>query len=136
MTQAGYFIAAALIAAIVAIYTAISQPAPLEPTRKHGRVSYVIDGDTLILEGVEQRIRLWGVDAAEQGEEGFHEARNWLVKMAEGRKVSYIEINRDRYNRIVARVFFGDGQEINRVMLKKGLVSEYCKYSKGFYDYF
>ena len=135
MTQAGYLIAALVIAAIVAIYITFSQPVPLEPTRKHGKVAFVIDGDTIILEGVEQRIRLWGVDAAEQGEEGFHEARNWLVRMAEGRKVSYIEVDRDRYGRIVARVFFGDGREINRVMIEQGIASEYCKYSRGFYDY-
>ena len=133
MTQAGYFIAALVIAAIVGIYSIISQRVPLEPNRKHGRVSFVIDGDTIILKGVEQRIRLWGVDAAEQDEDGFHEARKWLKRMVEGRKVSYIEVDRDRYNRIVARVFFGDGREINRMIIEKGIASEYCKFSKGFY---
>jgi len=55
--------------------------------------------------------------------------------MVEGRKVSYIEVDRDRYKRIVAGVFFGDGQEINRMMIQKGLASEHGKYSKGFYGY-
>lgn len=135
MTSTGYLIAAAVVAVLVGIYTTFARPDPLTPTHKKGKVAFVIDGDTLILEGVEQRIRLWGVDAAEQGEDGFHEARNWLVKMIEGRKISYIEVDRDRYGRIVARVFFGDGREVNRVMLQKGLVTEYCKYSRGFYDY-
>ncbi len=135
MTQAGFFIIAACLAVLIGLYSHWRQPRPLESPRKHGTVDFVIDGDTIILKGVEQRIRLWGVDAAEQGEDGFREARNWLVKMVEGRKVSYIPMDTDKYNRIVARVFFGDGQEINRVMIERGLVSEYCKYSRGFYDY-
>jgi len=50
MTQAGYLIVAFVIAAAVAIYSTFLQPAPLEPTRKHGKVAFVIDGDTIILD--------------------------------------------------------------------------------------
>jgi len=39
--------------------------------------------------------------------------------MVEGRKLSNIEIDRDRYGQIAAKVFFGNGQEISRLMLKK-----------------
>ena len=54
-----YFIGALFIAAGVAAYTAFAQPQPLEPERSHGRIAHVIDGDTLIIKGVEVRIRLW-----------------------------------------------------------------------------
>ncbi|PCI46363.1 MAG: hypothetical protein COB58_11095 [Thalassobium sp.] len=67
MTQAAYFIAAAVIAALFALYLSYSQPRPLEAPRQHGKVAYVIDGDTIILQGVKERIRLWGVDAPEKG---------------------------------------------------------------------
>ena len=86
----------------------------------------------MILQGVEQRLRLWGVDAAEKDEQGFQEARIALIGMVEGKRVSYIEIDRDRYKRIVARVFIR-GEEVQKLMLKAELVTEVCRYSRGFY---
>ena len=59
MTQAAYFIAVALVAVLFALYLAYSQPKPLEAPRKHGTVEYVYDGDTIILDGMKERIRLW-----------------------------------------------------------------------------
>ena len=41
--------------------------------------------------------------------------------------------HRDRYGRLVARVFLPDGLEVNRLLIAQGSVREYCKYSKGFY---
>ncbi len=107
---------------------------PLEPKRQRGQVSYVIDGDTLILGGSKTRLRLWGVDAPEKDAEGFQRARNALVGMVEGRQVSFIEIEKDRYGRTVARVFVKK-QEINRAMIESGTTREYCRFSKGFYGF-
>ena len=47
-------------------------------------------------------------------------------------RFSYIEIDRDRYSRIVARVFLKDGREVNRMLIELGAAREYCQYSKGF----
>ena len=133
MTALGYTLAALLAVAIVTIQ-AMAQPAPLEPVRHSARVAYVIDGDTLALDGVEPRIRLWGVDAPERDQRGAQAATDALRAVAgQGVRVSYIEIDRDRYRRIVARVFLPDGQEINRTMIEGGTASEFCRYSKGFY---
>lgn len=108
---------------------------PLEPSRQFARVEYVIDGDTLILRGRQQRLRLWGVDAPEKGEAGAKTATAALKRYApKGRKVSYIQMDVDRYGRIVARVFYGS-KEINRQMIESGAASEYCRYSRGFYGH-
>nr|MCH9671000.1 thermonuclease family protein [Gammaproteobacteria bacterium] len=84
-------------------------------------------------EGVGPRIRLWGIDAPEKNEPGGSAASAAMVRLVKGLIVSYIEVDRDRYRRIVARVFLPDGRELNRVMLEHGVAREYCRYSKGFY---
>lgn len=106
---------------------------PLEPSRSSGRVLWVYDGDTLKISPRETRLRLWGVDAPEKGESGADAARAALIRMTEGKRISFIEIDRDRYGRTVARVFLADGREINRMMIESGTAREYCRYSKGFY---
>ena len=35
---------------------------------------YVVDGDSLYLQGIKKQIRLWGVDAPERNEKGFKQA--------------------------------------------------------------
>mgnify|MGYP003635593559 CR=1 FL=1 len=127
----------ALMLAVVAVYWRIldaRQGRPLAAKNHNGTVSYVIDGDTLILRRQERRIRLWGVDAPEDGERGFHEARNRLAAISEGQRVTYQQQDVDRYGRIVARVFLRDGREINRLMIESGTAREYRRFSKGFYS--
>jgi endonuclease YncB( thermonuclease family) len=136
MTQAVYFIAALLIAVVVMTFQSLREPRPLEAKRRHATVAYVIDGDTLVLEGVKQPIRLWGVDAAEQHDsDSFKAARLELVRLVMHKRVSYIEIDTDRYKRIVARVFLQDGREVNQLMLDAGQVTEVCRFSGGFYGH-
>ena len=133
MSQTFAYIAAAIVAAILFAVLSATRPGPLEPDRRAGTVSYVIDGDTIILEGVETRLRLWGIDAPERGEDGYEEARNALYRMVQGKRITFIELDRDRYGRIVARVFLKDGREANRLMIESGAAQEFCRYSKGFY---
>lgn len=115
------------------LYSAKTQHHPLQPNRHDDRVAYVYDGDTVKLEGSKTRIRLWGIDAPEKGEEGAEKAKDALTKMVSNKRISYQQMDTDRYGRIVARVFLKDGREVNRIMIEKGLADEYCRYSKGFY---
>mgnify|MGYP001798134463 CR=1 FL=1 len=98
-----------------------------------GVVSYVIDGDTLRIQGIERRIRLFGLDAPEKGEEGFRQATNALKDLTLDRPITCEEITIDRYNRIVGRCFNGKGQDITELMIKTGSAKEFCRYSKGHY---
>lgn len=136
MTETGYLIAAIFIAVIYGIYSFIVQPLPLTPIVRRGYVSYVIDGDTLIIKGVKRHIRLWGVDAPDKGEQGQSSATDALKRIAEGKWVSYIIRDQDeKYHRIVAQVFLPNGKEINRLMIEQGYAKEYCYFSKGFYGF-
>jgi len=133
MNEPVYYLIGFCVAVILLIYFNSRQPKPLQPVQRLGRVSYVIDGDTLILDGVKPRIRLWGVDAPENGQGGASAATTTLQKFALNKRISFIEIDRDKYGRIVARVFLHNGKEINRLMIESKTTKEYCRYSKGFY---
>lgn len=111
------------------------QPAGLtEPRQIKGRVSYVVDGDSLYLKGHKVQVRLWGVDAPERDERGFQAATDALYRMAHGQRVTCRVIEPDRYGRSVARCFLPDGREINRMMIEGGTTREYRRFSKGFYS--
>ena len=98
-----------------------------------GRVSYIVDGDTLKIEGVEKRIRLFGVDAPEKAEKGFQRAKNRLFDIAHGRQISCEQMAIDKYGRIVGRCFRSDGKDISKMMIDSGTAKEFCRYSKGYY---
>ena len=98
-----------------------------------GRVRYIVDGDSLYINGHKPQIRLWGVDAPEQSESGFKAATTTLTRFAKDRHISCRLIDTDKYGRTVARCFLKDGREINRLMIESGTASEYLRFSKGFY---
>lgn len=124
-----------IVAVTTALYWPQGQSNLLQREAVSARVSYVIDGDTMVLEGVEPRIRLWGVDAPEKGEPGAQAATNALRDLSDNQLVSYIEMDRDRYGRIVARIFLPDQREVNRLLIESGIAEEYCRYSKDFYGH-
>ncbi len=130
-----YFTALLLFGAVAVFYWIFDGPRSQQSESRSARVAYVVDGDTLALEGIEPRIRLWGVDAPERGELGAGAATNALRQLSDNQLVSYIEKDRDRYGRIVARIFLSDGREVNRLLIEQGVTQEYCRYSQGFYEH-
>ena len=98
----------------------------------------VIDGDTL--EIAAQRIRLHGIDAPEarqfcRGKDGAWpcgaEASNALRSIIRNAAVSCIERDQDRYGRIVAVCFVGDG-DLNAEMVRRGWALAYRRYSADY----
>jgi len=71
-----------------------------------GRVTSVIDGDSLVIEGVD--VRLYGIDAPEHDQPGGEAATAWLTDIALGRQARVEHVDRDRYKRQVAVVWVGD----------------------------
>ncbi len=84
-------------------------------------VAEVIDGDTFKLSnGI--KVRLLGINAPEEGEAFFEEAKNYLSELIEGKEV-YLEediIKKDIHGRKLAFVFVDD-KNVNVEILKKGL---------------
>ena len=82
---------------------------PQEP--KQARIVRIIDGDTVLVKergGLlrsppEERIRMWGIDAPESGQQGGRESAAYLNKiMGQGKPVWMTRMSRDQYGRTVA----------------------------------
>lgn len=132
MTELGYFLillAAGILALALQTY---NQDEPLEPIKYRGMVSYVIDGDTLILKN-RTKLRLWGVDAPETGEQGAYQATSYLKDLVDQKRIIFTKIDIDKYGRTVARIYLKDGRDVNRLMIESRHATEYCKYSKNYF---
>ncbi len=130
--------AAAAVAVAILIWTPEAEAQDLS-----GRAT-VVDGDTLIVEGVKPRIRLYGIDTPEKKQTCEDEdGRRYLCggraaeALAEilGRngRVRCTEEDRDRYGRIVAECRTRDGTVINEELVRRGWALEYDAYSDGRY---
>jgi endonuclease YncB( thermonuclease family) len=118
------------------VTAAAAVPPPAEdaaPASMTGVAGKIIDGDTFYLEGVETRLRLWGVDAPEKNAPGAAEATEALTALIAGKPLTCEEMDRDRYARIVARCTLEDGRDVARIMIDIGAASEMVRYSGGYY---
>ncbi len=132
--------AAILAAPLGGLWTVAAQNGPppekTPPAEKihEGVVTRIVDGDTLYIDGVETRIRLWGLDAPERGEKGGNRATRMLREIAHGQRVRCKEINIDHYGRIVGQCFLPDGGDLAALMIESGAAQEYLRYSGGYYS--
>jgi micrococcal nuclease len=95
-----------------------------------GKCVGISDGDTIRVmhRGRETKIRLYGIDCPEIGQDFGREARRFTGKMAFGKIVTVQEMDTDRYGRLVAWVRV-DGQSLNKELLKAGLAWWYQYYA-------
>lgn len=87
-------------------------------------VTHIVDGDTLdvLVDGREERVRLYGVDTTERGERCFRDATDRLEQLA-GTEVllSPDARDRDRYGRLLRYVYRPDGLSIDAQLIAEGL---------------
>jgi endonuclease YncB( thermonuclease family) len=97
-----------------------------------GRVIKIADGDTLtVLDASKRqyRIRLTGIDAPEKKQAFGSASKQHLATLAFGKTV-YVEwFRRDRYQRILGKVWV-DGQDANLEQIRAGLAWHYKHYEK------
>ena len=103
-----------------------------------GRAS-IIDGDTIEIAG--EPIRIWGVDAPENGQTCGSGSDQWrcgqrsalaLSDWIGQRPVACVEQERDRYDRSVANCSVGS-QDVGEWLVRQGWAIEYTQYSDGRY---
>lgn len=87
-----------------------------------GIVKTVADGDTLRMQIDRklQKIRLYGIDAPEIGQEFGTEARDFVREQTSGRTVNVERIGSDSYGREVAIVRIPDGRSLNTELVRQG----------------
>lgn len=84
-------------------------------------VKSVIDGDTIIISTGES-VRLTGINAPEENQPYYKEAKEELAKLVDGKKVGlkYDVVKKDSYGRLLAYVYL-DSYMINNIIIQKGL---------------
>lgn len=102
---------------------------PKEPAV--GLLNRVIDGDTFV--SINQKIRLWGIDASERGDPYFLASKLYLETILESASFSCYYMDTDRYKRLVMQCF-SKGHDVAADMVRMGLAKDYKKYSKGYYS--
>ena len=100
-------------------------------TTYSGKVISITDGDTLriLYQGGQLKIRLAEIDTPERKQPWGTRAKQALSDKVFGRVVDVVEIDRDRYGRIVGRIYLG-GRDINREMVAEGHAWVYRKYMR------
>jgi endonuclease YncB( thermonuclease family) len=96
-----------------------------------GKVVAVSDGDTLTLlvDHRQLKIRLAEIDTPERGQPYGSKAKEALSQMVFGKRAQVVATGRDRYGRIVGRVYVGD-VDVNAELVQRGAAWVYRQYAK------
>ena len=101
--------------------------------RIEGRVTRVIDGDSLLVKegGRVLEVRLWGIDCPEYDQPYGRRAKAVSHDLLDGRSIRLEVEDRDSYGRLVALVYRGD-MLVNEELVHRGtawVYGHYCRLS-------
>jgi micrococcal nuclease len=89
-------------------------------------VERVLDGDTVVLRGWKERVRLASIDAPEMshgyrqpGQPFSVQSTNWLTRKVQGKAVTVRCVDEDRYGRQVCNLYL-QGEFVNRELVRAG----------------
>jgi micrococcal nuclease len=96
------------------------------------QVVRTVDGDTIkvMYKGVEEPVRLIGVDTPEAGQPGYHNASEYTAYLVDD-KVVRLEFDKtlqDKYGRLLAYVYLPDGRMLNEELIRARHSGVYTKY--------
>jgi micrococcal nuclease len=94
-----------------------------------GKVVGVIDGDsiTVLHDGGQEQIRLWGIDCPEKGQDFGTKAKQLTATLVFSKVVEIEPVTKDRYGRTVAFVRVGD-RLLNEELVRQGLPRVFTRY--------
>ena len=106
-------------------------PSLLSAATYTGKVIYISDGDTLklLVDNQQHKIRLADIDTPEQHQPHGKKAKKVLGNLTFGKVVKVVWQKRDRYKRIIGRVYLGN-LDVNAELVRQGHAWVYRKYSK------
>lgn len=109
----------------------ISFPLIVDASVLQGKVDRVLDGDTIeVLQGQKPvRVRLLNIDAPEKNQPFGRWSSDQLRRLVAGKPVTVVSTRKDRYERVLGRVFTSDGKEVNRELVLSGAAWVYDFYN-------
>ncbi len=89
-----------------------------------GKVQEVLEGDTLTvkLEGSEntEKIRIYGIDAPDEGQKFFEESKKFLTENINNKEVKVEILTEDNQGFKVAKIYMDNEQPIGNMIIKEG----------------
>jgi endonuclease YncB( thermonuclease family) len=115
---------------VAATILAIALAPALDAETFSGKVVGVSDGDTIsvLRDGRAVKVRLHGIDCPESRQAFGQRAKQFSSGLVFGQRVTVEVRARDRYGRLVGRVF-AKGAELNLELVRAGLAWHYKRYS-------
>lgn len=97
-----------------------------------GQVVAVYDGDTIavLLDHVQVKIRLYGIDCPEKDQPYGKQAKKFAADAVFKKNVRVVVKDTDRYGRVVGEVFLPDGSCLNHNLLSAGHAWWYRHFAK------
>jgi endonuclease YncB( thermonuclease family) len=95
------------------------------------RVVGISDGDTFTAinrDNLQLKIRIYGIDAPEKGQDFGNKAKEILSDYVYGKNIVIDVQSRDSWGRYVSYVFTPDGKDVSLLMLKAGMAWHFKKY--------
>lgn len=111
----------------------VTFPASCKDETYTGKAVRISDGDTFVLLTPNQKqvkVRLYGIDAPEKGQDFGNVSRDYLGKLLKDKNVVVISKGKDQYGRIIGIVTTGS-VIINEEILKAGLAWHFAKYDNN-----
>jgi endonuclease YncB( thermonuclease family) len=93
-------------------------------------VERVIDGDTVVVEGVS--IRMLGINTPERGEKYYAEAKNYTINLVMNKTIKIERKGKDLYDRDLAYLFYND-ENLNAKLIEEGYANAYFPEGKDNY---
>lgn len=120
---------------ILLLLVSCNPPAQDSEDILNGKVVSVADGDTvtILTDNDEQiRIRFYGIDAPEKGQDYGNKARLFLNELCYGKMVKVEKKGVDQYGRVLGVVYVKD-LNLNQEMVRNGLAWYYDHYVEDSY---
>jgi micrococcal nuclease len=97
------------------------------------RVYKLADGDSFEgrADGANYRVRLYGIDAPERGQDFYRKSKDRLGELCAEGLVTIKPRNKDSFGRLVADAYSASGKHINAVMVEEGLAWHFTRYSNS-----
>jgi endonuclease YncB( thermonuclease family) len=117
---------------ICAAASTAGESKPRGETTLEGRVTRVVDGDTIDLQGADEivRVRLAEIDAPERDQPYFEESRTALAELVGDERVRVVVTDTGKYGRAIGKVYLGE-LYVNAEMVRLGHAWVYTKYAKS-----